>query len=89
MRGALDAADVLRVDVVIVIVIVLVHVGDDVGDGVESQHHHGQKAVRVESVPSRGGAKWKCKGEGNLLPSGSARTFCGSCGAAVDTKEAV
>ena len=57
LRGALDAADVLRVDVVIVVVIVLVDVGDDVSHGVESQHHHGQKTVRVESVPSRKRAK--------------------------------
>ena len=63
LRGALDAADVLRVDVVIVVVVVLVDVGDDVGDGAESQHHHGQEAVRVESVPGRRGAKWKCNEE--------------------------
>ena len=59
LRGALDAADVLRVDVVIVVVIVLVDVGDDVGHGVEPQYHHGQEAVRVESVPGRKGDQWK------------------------------
>ena len=50
----MDAPNALGVDVVVVIVIVLVDVSDDVGDGVEAQHHHSQKAVRVEAIPGRG-----------------------------------
>ena len=60
MRSALDAPDVLGVDVVIVIVVVLVNVSDDVGDGIESQHHHSKKAVRVEAVPSNGNVIGTC-----------------------------
>ena len=38
LRGALYAADVLGVDVVVIVVIVFVHIGDYIGDGVETQH---------------------------------------------------